>query len=76
MIGSNVSSIPEVIGGAGRLFDPVSVEDMRSVLREALEHDVDDESLKAESLRQAGKFSWEQSGRELFGVYQEVTGSS
>ena len=76
VIGSNVSSIPEVIGGAGGLFDPTSVEEMRSVLREALEHDVDDESPKAESLRQAGKFSWEQSGRELFGVYQEVAGSS
>ena len=75
VIGSNVSAIPEVIGGAGRLFDPACVEEMRSVLREALEHDVDDASCRQRSVRRAGKFSWEQAARGLLGVYQEVAGS-
>lgn len=61
VIGSNVTSIPEVIGNPEALFDPNSVEAIAACLRRYL----DDEGLRARArehgLAHARSFSWDRS---------------
>ncbi|MFI8029186.1 glycosyltransferase [Serratia marcescens] len=61
-IGSNVTSIPEVIGYADALFDPYSVESISDKLQQALSDDVFLAKLKKHALEQSAKFSWDKAG--------------
>lgn len=59
VIGSNVSSLPEVIGAGGILIDPLSVAAIADAM---IKINTDDELrhvLAAEAKKQSGKFSWE-----------------
>jgi len=60
-IGSNVTSIPEVIGCEQALFDPYKVESIRDKIVECLTDDALYERLKAHAATQAAGFSWERS---------------
>jgi len=61
VIGSNVSSIPEVIGDEKALFDPRSDEDIASKLKLALTDDMFRGALERQALQQAQKFTWDKS---------------
>lgn len=62
VIGSNTTSLPEVIGLAEALFDPFNVEAIRDKLEKALGDDIFRNRLKSHVLAQSQKFSWNQSG--------------
>ena len=67
---SNTSSLPEVVGDAGLLVDPLDVD----ALAEAMIAVLSDEDLRA-SLRQKGiarakRFSWERTARETLEAYK------
>jgi len=66
---SNVSSLPEVVGEAGVLFDPESVESIAAGIIEAIKNRG---SLKEKSLAQAAKFTWEKTAKETYRVYKQV----
>ncbi len=66
---SDISSLPEVVGGAGVLFDPESVESIAAGIIEAIQNR---SKLKEKSLAQASKFTWEKTAIETHRVYQEV----
>jgi len=61
VIGSNTTSVPEVIGREDALFDPYSVESIKNKIIEVLSDKTFLESLKEHSLLQAHKFSWKRS---------------
>ena len=63
VIGSNTSSIPEVIGKADALFDPYSDKSMADLIERSLTDMAFMESLKAHALFQAKKFSWDKSAK-------------
>jgi glycosyltransferase involved in cell wall biosynthesis len=69
---SDRSSLPEVVGEAGVLFDPESVESIAAGIIEAVKNRG---KLKAKSLAQASKFSWEKTAQETHQVYQQVLDS-
>jgi glycosyltransferase involved in cell wall biosynthesis len=69
---SNVSSLPEVVGEAGVLFDPESVESIATGIIEAIGNR---SNLKEKSLAQASKFTWEKTAKETHQVYQQVLDS-
>lgn len=58
-IGSNRSSVPEVIGREDALFDPASIESMAELIKKALTESAFYDSLKAHAREQARKFSWD-----------------
>lgn len=64
VITSNVSSLPEVVGDAAILVDPVSAQEIAV----AMELIVEDQDLRAslvkKGLKQAEKFSWEKTAKE------------
>jgi len=66
---SNVSSLPEVVGEAGVLFDPESVESIAAGIIEAIKNRG---KLRQKSLTQASKFTWEKTALETHKVYQQV----
>jgi len=69
---SNVSSIPEVVGDAGAMFDPTDVASMRTVMEQVVEDAVLRAALVARGRQRLGLFSWERCARETAQVYQRV----
>ena len=72
VITSNLSSLPEVAGGAALLIDPYSVE----AIAEAMDRVYRDSGLRERMILQgrarARDFSWEKTARETHAVYQRA----
>jgi glycosyltransferase involved in cell wall biosynthesis len=72
VVASNISSLPEVTGGAAELVDPYDVASIGAGIRRVLE----DPALAAEMSRKgrvrAAQFSWEQSVAKTREVYQAI----
>jgi glycosyltransferase involved in cell wall biosynthesis len=75
VIGSDASSIPEVIGRADALFDPRSVPAMTSLIARALADEPFRQSLKAHAMERAAHFSWEHSARAALDAMEELHAS-
>jgi glycosyltransferase involved in cell wall biosynthesis len=69
---SSSSSLPEVVGDSALLFDPLDVDALASALTRVLDNPAVHDSLRAKGLAQAGRFSWERTGRETLEVYKRV----
>jgi len=63
VIGSNTSSIPEVIELKEALFNPFSIESISNKIYEALTNQEFYEKLLENSKIQAEKFSWDKSAK-------------
>jgi glycosyltransferase involved in cell wall biosynthesis len=59
-IGSNATSIPEVIGCKDALFDPASTQEMTALILKALTDAGFYQALKSHAKTQAARFSWDQ----------------
>jgi hypothetical protein len=57
-LGSNITSLPEVIGWEDAMFNPHDVQDIRRVMEKALTDEAFYRELKAHALTQSAKFSW------------------
>lgn len=71
-IGSNVTSIPEVIGYADALFDPYSVESIKEKLHQALSDEIFLNKLKQHAMVQASKFSWDKAGISALNRFEQL----
>jgi len=72
VVGSNTSSLPEVVGDAGVLVAPADVDGMADALARLLTDDAFHAELRERALRQAARFSWTQTARETYAAYEEV----
>jgi len=74
VITSNVSSLPEVVGDAAVLIDPLDA----SALADAMARVIGDSALRAELVRRGHErvkaFSWERSVTRIRDVYDELAG--
>ena len=74
VVTSNVSSLPEVAGGAALLVDPHESE----AIADGIVRAVTDDTLRAElikkGLARAHDFSWKQSVAKIHQIYMEVAG--
>lgn len=64
VIGSNTTSIPEVIGCDEALFDPYSVESIRDKIVQVLTDEELQKKLKEHNKVQVQKFSWDRSAKK------------
>jgi len=71
-IGSNTTSVPEVIGREDALFDPASPPDMSRVIARALSDDGFYRSLKATAAEQARFFNWERTSALTFAALEKA----
>lgn len=70
VIGSNTSSIPEVIGRKDALFDPKHPAAIAEVMARVLGDEDLRRSLRNHGLKQASCFSWEQSARQAISAFE------
>jgi glycosyltransferase involved in cell wall biosynthesis len=73
VVGSNASSVPEIVGDAGILVDPKDARAMAGALIAVCTEDPLHDELSERALRQAEKFSWKKCARETVEAYESVT---
>ncbi|HEY6042640.1 MAG TPA: glycosyltransferase family 1 protein, partial [Anaerolineae bacterium] len=74
VICSNASSLPEIMGEAGILFEPHDTHALVQAMSRVLENEGTRQALRKAGLEQAQKFSWERAARETLQVYEEAVG--
>ena len=67
---SNVASLPEVVGDAARLFDPLSTEELLGAVEDVL---ADPDPWRRRGFERAAAFTWEKTARAHDAVYQELS---
>ena len=72
VIGSNASSVPEIVGAAGILVDPRDARAMAGALIAVCTEDPLHADLSERALRQAEKFSWAKCARETVAAYESA----
>lgn len=73
VIGSNTSSIPEVIGREDALFDPTRPQDISAKMQQALTDDDFRAALESHGVQQAKLFSWDASARRALDAFERLT---
>ena len=72
VIGSNTTSIPEVVGNAGLFFNPDKVNELVLQLQHVLDDDELRGKLQSRSLERAATFSWQRSANEMLQVINDL----
>lgn len=75
VIVSRAGALPEVVGAAGRLFDPLQPAELAERLRELLSQSDLRQQCARRGLARARDFSWERSARVALDVFQAVVGA-
>ena len=76
VITSNVSSLPEVVGDAAVLIDPLRPDDIADAMRRVLSDSALRADMSRRGLERAKQFSWERSVRRVREIYDEVLSRS
>lgn len=69
VVASNTSSIPELVGEAGILVDPINPESIANGIKLALSKKSE---LRDKGISQAAKFSWENTAKEVISIYEQI----
>lgn len=72
-IGSNTTSVPEVIGRADAMFDPTSVRSISECMARALGDRQFHASLREHALVHSATFSWDESARRLIQAFEAAS---
>jgi glycosyltransferase involved in cell wall biosynthesis len=72
VVASNSSSIPEVVGDAGVLFDPKSVDDLADILIDLLNSPSKRERIIGAGFARNQKFSWDKTAAQTTEVYRSL----
>jgi glycosyltransferase involved in cell wall biosynthesis len=72
VVGSHTSSIPEVVGDAGVLFDPLSIEAGAKAVLSVLDDDAAQRSLSVAGVERARRFTWEHTGKATVEGYKRA----
>ncbi len=66
---SDISSLPEVVGDAGLLFDPNNIDSMVAALEQICSNSQRIQSLRQKGLRRAREFTWAETARNARRAY-------
>jgi len=72
VIGSDASSIPEIVGDAGVLVSPDDPRAMAGALIAVVTEPPLREALSERAIKQAAKFSWDKTARETVEAYESI----
>ncbi len=73
---SNSSSLPEVVGDAGILVNPQSIEEVKNSIKKIINDPELREIMSQRSIERSLLFSWEKCARETYKVYKIAAGDS
>lgn len=72
VICSNASSLPEVVGDAGLLFDPQNIEELQKNIEAVLTHESLRQQCIKKGLAQADHFSWIETAKKTLAVFDSL----
>ena len=72
VVASNSSSLPEVVGDVGVLFNPKATRDLADILLALLDCDAERDHLIAKGYQRAKAFSWSKTVTQTLNVYYSV----
>ncbi|MCL5264950.1 MAG: glycosyltransferase family 4 protein [Chloroflexi bacterium] len=72
VVASNSSSLPEVLGDAGLLVDPTSVDELAEAMLRALTDNALNQEMRKKGLERARAFSWIEAARQTAQVYRSL----
>jgi glycosyltransferase involved in cell wall biosynthesis len=72
VISTNVSAMPEIVGDAGILVDPLSVDEISAAIIRLLSDQALREKLSKRSIRQASKYSWKDSAMKTHDLFRAL----
>ncbi len=72
IVASKTSSLPEVVGDAGILVDPLSISDVSEGIRKLLKDSSLRSSFREKGIQRAKQFTWERAARETLKIYREI----
>lgn len=72
-VASDCSSIPEVVGDAGILFNPQATLDLADILLSLLDNSLERARLIAKGHQRAKMFSWDKTVEQTLDIYRSVT---
>ncbi len=72
VITSNTTSIPEIVGDAGILVDPMIHDQIANAMDELTENENHLTALRRAAVQQAALFSWERAARQTLDLYRSV----
>ncbi len=75
VITSNNSSLPEVVGDAGIMLDPLDASAMSAAIEQVLTDQDLAEGLRQDGVQRAKQFCWERTARETVELYRKVVGA-
>lgn len=74
VIGSNTTSVPEVIGRPDAMFDPASPQEISVLMAKVLTEPAFKKSLQEHALLQAGSFSWDRTAKTALQAFERKAG--
>lgn len=72
VVASKISSLPEVVGDAGLLVDPYSIEEIAGAMGRILREPDLAEELAAAGKARAAEFTWERTANETMDLFERV----
>ncbi|MBI4396473.1 MAG: glycosyltransferase family 4 protein [Elusimicrobia bacterium] len=72
VVSSTGGSLPEVLGGAALLVDPVDTEALAETMGKALADDALRRDLRARGLEHVRRYSWKNTAQKVFQIYEEA----
>ncbi len=69
---SNCSSLPEVLGDAGRFFDPLDQDNMAQIIMEILRDELLRDEMSRTGLARSQQFSWETAAQKMCAIFEEL----
>jgi glycosyltransferase involved in cell wall biosynthesis len=72
VITSNCGAMAEVAGDAALLVSPTSVNDLAAALLQLIEDESYRKTLEQKSIKRAAHFSWHETARQTYAVYQQL----
>ena len=72
VVASRAASLPEVVGEAGLLVNPLDEQALAEAMRQALQDDGLRHRMSEAGLEQSRQFSWQRMARETVAVYDEL----
>jgi Glycosyltransferase len=76
VIGSNTTSIPEVIGREDALFDPYSVDSIANKIKEVLTDENFRNELREYAIKRSKEFSWDKSAKIALEAFEDIKPSN
>lgn len=72
VIAANTTSIPEIVGSAGILVDPLKTEGLFQAMLHLQQDPSYHHHLKVQAKQQSRQFSWRQSAQQMLAIYEKL----